>query len=139
MQVKRALQSLEELGYIVKNRVGRHNVYQMFDQWPVVGAETKDEVSHFEIAPYIPTLVNEITQQLKAALAKGHLPNSGTVNLNLNMPVTINYAGKGGTVINNHQPEMVNIKIETGDACLAGLPDSLRLPMLAMRPKKPCG
>ena len=139
IQVKRALKSLEESGYISKKKLGRHNVYQMFDQWPVVKTETKDEVNRFEIAPYIPALVNEITQQLKAALSQGNLPTNGNVNLNLNMPVTVNYAGQGGTVINNHNPETVNIKIENGEVALNDLPESLRGPMLAIRPKKTCG
>ena len=141
MQVKRALKSLEECGYISRTKSGRHNVYQMFDQWPVVKTETRDEVNRFEVAPYIPALVNEITKQLKAALLQGNIPTDGSVSLNLNMPVTVNYAGQGGTVINNNQPETVNIKIEQGEAFASELPESLRGPMLAIRPRKkdPCG
>ena len=89
-QTKRAILSLEAAGYIVKDKVGRHNVYQMLDQWPVVKGVAREEVSRFEITPYIPALVNEITQQLKAALASGNITINGPVNLHLNMPVTVN-------------------------------------------------
>jgi DNA-binding transcriptional regulator YhcF (GntR family) len=135
IQVKRAVKSLEDTGYIVKKRVGRHNVYQMLDQWPVVTADTRDEVSRFEITPYIPALVNEITQQLKTALASGNITINGPVNIN--MPVTINHINNG--IINHgtiEKAEVVNIKL---DDCLANLPESLRIPMLAMRPKPNCG
>jgi DNA-binding transcriptional regulator YhcF (GntR family) len=126
-QTKRALTSLEDAGHIVKNKVGRHNVYQMLDQWPVVKGATRDEVSRFEITPYIPSLVNEITQQLKAALANGNITINGAVNLHLNMPVTVN------NTTNN-----LTIKLNAAEEALAKLPESLRIPMLAMRPKRNC-
>jgi len=102
----------------------------MLDQWPVVKGDARDEVSRFEITPYIPSLVNEITQQLKAALANGNITINGPVNLNLNMPVTIN-----NTTVNNN----LTIKLESADDYLANLPESLRIPMLALRPKQNCG
>lgn len=135
-QVKRALASLEAAGHITKRKDGRHNVYQMFDQWPVRDA-ARNEVNRFEIAPYIPSLVQRITDQLKTALANGSLPVSGPINLNLNMPVTINYADNGSTVINN-TGDAVEIKIDQREAERVAdtLPDNLRAPLIAVKPKK---
>lgn len=136
-QVKRELVALEQGGHINKRKDGRRNVYQLLDKWPIKNSATGEVVRRVEVVPYIPKMVEAITRKLKAAIDNGTIPSSGIINLNLNMPVTINVANEGGVIIAGGQPgqaEGVTIDMDAVEASLELLPPTIRESMEKMRP-----
>lgn len=143
-QVKRELIALEDQGHVRKQKSGRHNVYNLLDKWPIKNASTGEVVRRVEVVPYIPKMVEIITKKLKAALMGGELPSAGPINLNLNMPVTINYAADGGTIIINGGSDQDDslvidadvVDMESAESVLDTLPEKMRDAMLNIRPAK---
>lgn len=135
--VMRELKTLEDQGHIRRAKSGRHNVYNLLDKWPIKSVTTGEVVRRVEVVPYIPRMVEAITRKLKQALLSGDLPRSGPININ--MPVTINYAADGGTIINNSAPEQPHNESFVIDATvveesLEKLPDEMREALLRIRP-----
>lgn len=95
--VIRALSTLEEMGYIVKEqKLGKVNKYRLREQVPISQEGRPVAVATWD---YMPSIIGEAHAELKNFLATG-LDNGRIVNIE-NLNLTINIAGAGGTVIHN--------------------------------------
>src|SRR5260221_467513 len=79
MQVWRALQHLEELGYVTKTKRGRHNVYQLREKISITDGEGR------AIAraswDYIPSLVQAAVADVRQVLLSGDLAGAKVVHI----------------------------------------------------------
>jgi len=96
--VIRSLATLETMGYIVKEqKAGKANRYRLREQVPISQEGRPVAVATWD---YLPSVIGEAHAELKNFLATG-LADGRIINIE-NLNLTINIAGKGGTVINNN-------------------------------------
>lgn len=95
-QVMRSLATLEEFGYIKREKKGRHNVYTLREKVEIHDAAGRPAaVATWD---YLPTAVTEATAQLKQFLLTGKLGDGKVVYIeSLNMNVQINRDHATGT------------------------------------------
>mgnify|MGYP003374125354 CR=1 FL=1 len=121
-QVMRCLKSLEEFGYITKEKTGRHNVYTLREKVSI-----KDEQGRPQAVAtwdYIPHKVKDAMAELKHVMVTGELVGGKIIHietLNLNVNVFNDQASQ--TIIN------------TQAADLKKLPTEMRKSIEAMRNK----
>lgn len=95
--VIRALNRLEEMGYIVKEQTpGKSNKYKLREQVPISQEGRPVAVATWD---YLPSVIGEAHAELKNFLATG-LDNGRIINIE-NLHLTVNIANAGGTVIHN--------------------------------------
>lgn len=95
--VIRALSTLEEMGYVVKEqKIGKVNKYRLREQVPISQEGRPVAVATWD---YLPSIIGEAHAELKNFLATG-LENGRIINIE-NLNLTINIAAAGGTVIHN--------------------------------------
>lgn len=93
--VIRALSTLEEMGYIVREqKIGKVNKYRLREQVPISHEGRPVAVATWD---YMPSIIGEAHAELKNFLSTG-LDNGRIINIE-NLNLTINIAGAGGTVI----------------------------------------
>ena len=79
MQVWRALQALEEMGYVTKTKQGRHNVYQLREKVTITDGEGQPVAQ--ATWDYLPTLVKDAVADLRQVLASGDLGGAKIVHI----------------------------------------------------------
>jgi hypothetical protein len=95
--VIRALNKLEEMGYIVKESTpGKSNKYKLREQVPISQEGRPVAVATWD---YLPSVIGEAHAELKNFLATG-LDNGRIINIE-SLHLTVNIANAGGTVIHN--------------------------------------
>lgn len=119
-QTMRALAALEELGYISKTKVGRHNAYQMREK--VVIRDSAGEQQAIATWDYIPRGVSEAVTDLKNVMMQGDLAGAKIVNIKT---LTVNImTGDNATQINVNQPDISKLPKEMQEALMAIRPKS---------------
>lgn len=97
--VIRALEGLEEMGYIVKEkRAGKGNRYRLREKVPIAQDGRPIAVATWD---YLPSVIGEAHAELKNFLATGL---EGRLVAIEHLHLTINIAQAGGTVIHNPGP-----------------------------------
>jgi len=104
MQVWRALQHLEELGYVTKTKRGRHNVYQLREKISIT--DGKGRAIARASWDYIPSLVQAAVADVRQVLLSGDLAGAKVVHIeHVHIQVNVNEVQPGG-VANNLQVTM---------------------------------
>jgi hypothetical protein len=99
MQVWRALQVLQELGYLTKTKRGRHNVYQLREKVSITNGEGH-AIAHASW-DYIPSLVQAAVTDLRQVLLAEGLAGAKVVHIeHLHVQVNVNEVQPGG-IANN--------------------------------------
>lgn len=103
-QVMRSLATLEEYGYLTREKKGRHNVYTLREKVEIHDASGRPAaVATWD---YLPTAVTEATAQLKQFLLTGKLGDGKVIYIeNLNMNVQINRDAATGTMNIEQAPD----------------------------------
>jgi DNA-binding IclR family transcriptional regulator len=106
VQVWRALQALDEMGYVTKTKQGRHNIYQLREK-----VQITDGAGHAVAQAtwdYLPTLVKEAVADLRQVLASGDFGSAKIVHIDhLYVQINANAIQPGG-VANNLSGSMAN-------------------------------
>ena len=110
-QVIRCLTELETLGYISKEKTGRHNTYTLREKVSIKDSDgTPQAVATWD---YIPSGITDAVAQIKKAVITGEMVGGGTVNIQtLVLNVNIQH-GDNSTQINlNGSDEKLPIDIK---------------------------
>ena len=95
-QVVRSLSTLEEHGYLKREKKGRHNVYTLREKVEI--HDNTGRPTAVATWDYLPGAVTEATAQLKHFLLSGKLGDGKVIYIeNLNMNVQVNHDGAHGT------------------------------------------
>ena len=121
IQAIRSLASLEEFGYITKEKSGRHNVYTLREKVSIRDEEGRPQaVATWD---YIPHRVKEAIAELKHATVSGELMGGKIIHIEtLNLNVNIFNGENANQTVNN---------LLTGD--LDKLPPDMRKSLEAIR------
>ena len=116
-QVMRSLQELETLGYLTKEKVGRHNVYTLREKVTLKDGDGVDQaVATWD---YVPNGVREAMADLKHVMMSGDFAGAKVVRIE-NMTVNINIqTGSHATQINITQSEFKKLPKDKQEALLA--------------------
>jgi len=125
--VQRAIETLEEFGYIEKleNVGGRHNVYKLREQIPITFKRGGQQhaIASFD---YIPTAVGEATAELKNYLVTGEEGQSIIKINRLTMNVLINNDKATGSQINLSERALSELDKPTQDKLKKMMMDARR-------------
>jgi DNA-binding transcriptional ArsR family regulator len=81
-QVMRSLKVLDELGYITKEKVGRHNVYRLREKVPVYETKSGDMRPVAEASwDYLPSTVRDAVAELKKFTVAGSKDGLSIINI----------------------------------------------------------
>lgn len=92
-QVKRELTSLVKNGVIRKQKTGRHNVYQLIEQFPLVSADGSTQVA-MGLWDYVPSQVSAVTEELKQLVAAQSMNNSVQIRIEKQQVQVIELGGQ---------------------------------------------
>ncbi len=106
-QVSRALVTLENHGYILKEKKGRNNLYTLREKIEITDKQGRPQaVATWD---YLPNTVQEATAEIKNLLLKGELVDGKVIyieHLNVNMQIN----NEGGQGVQNNQPDIKTLK-----------------------------
>lgn len=94
-QVKRSLNTLEELGYITKEKMGRNNVYRLREKVEI--QDSTGRPAAVATWDYLPSSVSEAMADLKNVLVQGDLAGAKIVQIE-HLQVNFNTALDGGKI-----------------------------------------
>jgi len=116
-QVKRELKTLEEFGYITKEKKGRHNVYTLREKVNIRGEDGRPTaVATWD---YLPSSVQHAVADLKNVMVSGDLAGAKIVHIErLNVQI-INGTNNTG--------------IQFNEADIASLPEDMQITLLKLR------
>jgi len=109
-QVKKDLATLEELGYITKEKKGRNNHYTLREKVEIQDAAGRP--SAVATWDYLPGAVQDAVADLKNVLVTGKAENAKVVHIER---LTVNIANSGGIVLNMENagiPPEIRLEIE---------------------------
>jgi len=109
-QVKKDLATLEELGYITKEKKGRNNHYTLREKVDIQDAAGRP--SAVATWDYLPGAVQDAVADLKNVLVTGKAENAKVVHIER---LTVNIANSGGIVLNMENaglPPEIRLEIE---------------------------
>jgi biotin operon repressor len=110
MQVWRALQVLQEKGYVTKTKRGRHNVYQLREKVSITNGEGH-AIAHASW-DYIPSLVQAAVADIRQVLLSEELTGAKIVHIeHLHVQINVNEVQPGGianNIANNVQVTMAD-------------------------------
>jgi DNA-binding IclR family transcriptional regulator len=116
VQVWRALQVLEAMGYVTKTKQGRHNVYHLREKVNITDGEGQTVAQ--ATWDYLPTLVKDAVADLRQVLASGDLGGAKIVHIDhLYVQINANAIQPGG-VANNLSGSMANALQSVKDPAL---------------------
>lgn len=101
-QVKRSLVTLADMGYLVKHRQGRRNVYTLHERFPVTDSAGKAVAT--VTCPYVPLQMQALQGRIKNMLQAGAIAEGQTAHVSLTVQVianTVQINTGGGTQVNN--------------------------------------
>jgi DNA-binding Lrp family transcriptional regulator len=96
IQVKRCLKSLEEAGYITREKAGRHNVYTLREKVSITNSDGKPQaVATWD---YIPNGVKEAMAEIKNAVISGKMLDGRIIHIE---HLTLNISTGDSIMVNN--------------------------------------
>lgn len=97
-QVMRSLQTLEQFGYLAKERSGRNNIYRLREK--VAISDQDGRPAAVATWDYLPTSVREAQAELKKFIMSGIADGKVVYIEQLNLNVQVNHSGAHGTILN---------------------------------------
>jgi DNA-binding transcriptional ArsR family regulator len=125
-QVKRTLIELEEAGYLVKEKAGRHNVYRTREKVEIL--DDAGQPAAVATWDYLPSGVRDAVAELKRVVLTGDLGGANIVNIE-RLQINITHAHDQAVVINAQDLDTELAKLPPGlrDALKRGIEASRKV------------